>query len=128
MPRALSLLFAGWLAVSASVPAVPLSGGQRVRMSRCPRLDLDPNSDLSHEGESHSLDIHYQHHRLLASLSGGAVAVTLPAREPAAAVADFVHLLEPEIAFTSFVPAWSGDAPILRSKGVAQGRAPPLHS
>jgi hypothetical protein len=130
--RSLGAVLITWLSVTEGVPEARLSTGVRLRMSRCPRLDFDHSSDLSHEGQSHSLDTHFKHHQLLEDLAGAASAAAwvLPGdRDGAAPVPSAIfRLAPPGVSFLSSPLAWSGELPLLPEKGAVRGRAPPSSS
>jgi hypothetical protein len=127
------LLFVAWMSVSAGSPDVRRQSGQRIRMARSLRLELDHHSDLSHEGESHSVSVHYEHHQSLERLTGtaGAVSAVL---DSAGSGADAVLLSAtfpvplPAPAFDSRILGVREAIPVSADLESCRGRAPPLLS
>ena len=132
LQRSRCLLFAGWLSVSANSFDGRRSASQRVRIARCPRLELDHHAGLSHEGESHSLDAHFAQHEFLETRSGASAPAALlvgGAAVPGTALpVAHIALPAPEPVFEDELLPPLTARPITRPPLQVRGRAPPQPS
>ena len=125
--RTFCISLAAWISLAAFDYDVRRAAGQRVRMARSAKLELDHHSDLSHEGESHSLDALYSHHQLLESRTGAVDRIALSSQFPVADLlpGDPPTFSPPPPALDPRIAIPPGVSPPLPEAVPFQGRAPP---